>query len=260
MEILQSILMGIVQGVTEFLPVSSTAHLILVPWFLGWGGVINSMSFDIALHVGTLLALLIVFFKDWLEILLRKQRLLMLLVIATIPGAVVGKLLDKFVDSHLRSPWVIAASLVVVGIVMYLAEKQSIKLTGVNDLSVTDAVIIGVSQAIAIIPGVSRSGITISSGLILGMKRDEAARFSFLMSTPIIAGAAALHGIHMLNGRGEAIDPKIFIAGVAASFVAGLVAITWFLKFLKRFSLTFFVYYRFVLAVVVVLGIWLKKS
>lgn len=171
-----------------------------------------------------------------------------------------GKLLDKYVDEHLRSPWVIAGSLVIVAVVMYLAEKRSIKVTGVDALSVTDAVIIGVSQAIAIIPGVSRSGITISSGLILGMKPEEAARFSFLMSTPIVAGAAVLHGIHILHGKAEAIDPKIFIAGVAASFVAGLLAITWFLKFLKRFSLTFFCYYRVVLAFVVVLGIWLKSS
>ncbi|MBF0555255.1 MAG: undecaprenyl-diphosphate phosphatase [Nitrospirae bacterium] len=258
MEILQSIIMGIVQGITEFLPVSSTAHLILVPWFLGWKGVIDTMSFDIALHVGTFFALLVVFFKDWVEILLRKHRLLMILVIATIPGAVVGKLLDKYVDEHLRSPWVIAASLVVVGVVMYFAEKQSIKITGVDDISVLDAVIIGVSQAIAIIPGVSRSGITISGGLFLGMKREEAARFSFLMSTPIVAGAAVLHGIHILHGKAEPIDPKIFIAGVAASFVAGLIAITWFLKFLKRFTLTFFVYYRFALAAIIIAWIWLK--
>ncbi|MBF0567607.1 MAG: undecaprenyl-diphosphate phosphatase [Nitrospirae bacterium] len=259
MEILQSIIMGIVQGVTEFLPVSSTAHLILVPWFLGWKGVIDTMSFDIALHVGTLFALLVVFFKDWVEILLRKHRLLMLLIIATIPGAVVGKLLDKYVDEHLRSPWVIAASLVVVGVVMYFAEKRSIKITGVDDISVLDAVIVGVSQAIAIIPGVSRSGITISGGLFLGMRREEAARFSFLMSTPIVAGAAVLHGIHILHGKAEAIDPTIFIAGVAASFVAGLLAITWFMKFMKRFSLTFFVYYRFALAAIIIAWIWLKS-
>ncbi|MBF0487288.1 MAG: undecaprenyl-diphosphate phosphatase [Nitrospirae bacterium] len=258
MEILQSIIMGIVQGITEFLPVSSTAHLILVPWFLGWKGVIDTMSFDIALHVGTLFALLVVFFRDWVEILLRKHRLLMLLIIATIPGAVVGKLLDKYVDEHLRSPWVIAASLVVVGVVMYFAEKRSIKITGVDDISVLDAVIVGVSQAIAIIPGISRSGITISGGLFLGMKREEAARFSFLMSTPIVAGAAVLHGIHILHGKSEAIDPKIFIAGVAASFVAGLLAITWFMQFMKRFSLTFFVYYRFALAAIIIAWIWLK--
>ncbi|MBF0459041.1 MAG: undecaprenyl-diphosphate phosphatase [Nitrospirae bacterium] len=258
MEILQSIIMGIVQGIAEFLPISSTAHLILVPWFLGWKGVIDTMSFDIALHVGTLFALLVVFFKDWLDILLRKHRLLMFLIVATIPGAVAGKLLDKYVDEHLRSPWIIAASLVVVGIVMYFAEKRSIKITGVDDISVLDAAIIGVCQAIAIIPGVSRSGITISGGLFLGMRREEAARFSFLMSTPIVAGAAVLHGIHILHGKAEAIDPKIFIAGVAASFVSGLIAITWLLKFLKRFSLTFFVYYRFALAAIIIAWIWLK--
>ncbi|MCG6551678.1 MAG: undecaprenyl-diphosphate phosphatase [Candidatus Magnetominusculus sp. LBB02] len=257
-EIFRSIIMGIVQGVTEFLPVSSTAHLILVPWFLGWEGVINTMSFDIALHVGTLFALLAVFYKDWIEMLLKKRHLLMLLVIATIPGAVAGKLCDKFVDEHLRSPWVIAGSLAVVAIVMYFADKRGIKVTRVDDITASDAVIIGISQAIALIPGVSRSGITISSGLFLGMKRDEAARFSFLMSTPIVAGAAALHGIHLLHGKGEAIDPAIFISGVAASFVAGLIVIRWFLRFLKTFTLTFFVYYRIALSVIIIAWIWLR--
>jgi undecaprenyl-diphosphatase len=258
MEILQSVLMGIVQGVTEFLPVSSTAHLILVPWFLGWDGVINSMSFDIALHVGTLLALLVVFFRDWVEIFLRKRRLLMLLIIATIPGAAAGKLLDKFVEAKLRGPWIIAASLAAIGIVMYIAERRSSKITGIDDLGVADAVIIGISQAIAIIPGVSRSGITISGGLFLGMRREAAARFSFLMSTPIVAGAALLHGMHILHGTAEAIDPAIFIAGVAASFAAGLLAITWLLKFLSKYPLTLFVYYRFALAAVIMAWIWLK--
>ncbi|MBF0318209.1 MAG: undecaprenyl-diphosphate phosphatase [Nitrospirae bacterium] len=258
MEILQSILMGIVQGFTEFLPVSSTAHLILVPWFLGWGGAINSMSFDIALHIGTLLSLLVFFFRDWVELFLRKQKLLMLLAIATIPAAVAGKLLDKFVEANLRSPWIIAAALVVIGIVMYIADKRGSKLTGMDNLAVSDAVIIGISQAIAIIPGVSRSGITISSGLFLGMKREAAARFSFLMSTPIVGGAALLHGVQMLHGKSEAVNPMIFIAGVAASFVAGLIAISWLLKFLSKYSLTFFVYYRFALAVIIVAGIWLK--
>jgi undecaprenyl-diphosphatase len=262
MEIFHAIVLGIVQGITEFFPVSSTAHLILVPWFLGWKGGVDSLSFDIALHVGTLIALAVYFFKDWLEMFFQKQKrkLLFFIIVATIPGAVAGKMLDKFVESTLRSPWVIAISLIVVGIVMLISERIGIKVQTVEKLSVWDAVLIGIAQAFALIPGVSRSGSTISMGLFLGMKRDEAARFSFLLSTPIVAGAALLHGVHILKGQSVDFNMPMFAAGVFASFVSGVLAIKFLLSFFKRFSLNGFVYYRFILAVVIIItvSVWQK--
>ncbi|MEO5357225.1 MAG: undecaprenyl-diphosphate phosphatase [Nitrospirae bacterium YQR-1] len=263
MEIFHAVVLGIVQGVTEFFPVSSTAHLILVPWFLGWKGVVNSLSFDIALHVGTLIALAVYFFKDWLEmfIIKQKRKLLLFIVVATIPGAVAGKLLDKFVETTLRTPWVIAVSLIVVGIVMLITERIGIKVQTIERISLSDAVLIGIAQAFALIPGVSRSGSTISMGLFLGMKRQDAARFSFLLSTPIVAGAALLHGIHILKGQSVDFNLPMFASGVLASFISGMLAIKFLLSFFKRFSLNWFVYYRFILAAVIIISVtvWQKS-
>ncbi|MBF0536823.1 MAG: undecaprenyl-diphosphate phosphatase [Nitrospirae bacterium] len=258
-EVFQSIILGAVQGVTEFFPVSSTAHLVLIPWLLGWHGITESMSFDIALHVGTLLALLIYFFKDWLDILLKRHRLLGLLIVATIPAGVAGKLLDKLVEDTLRSPLVIAASLVAVGFVMLYVERIGTKKKSIQDMDIYDSIVVGIAQAIAIIPGVSRSGITISAGLMLDISREEAARFSFLMSTPVVAGAALLHGVKLLHGEVTAFDLNVFLCGITASFVVGLIAIKFLMAFFKRYSLGAFVYYRFVLAGVIVLLLWLKR-
>ncbi|MBF0609011.1 MAG: undecaprenyl-diphosphate phosphatase [Candidatus Magnetobacterium sp. LHC-1] len=258
-EILQSIILGAVQGVTEFFPISSTAHLVLIPWVFGWHGITDSMSFDIALHVGTLLALLLYFFKDWLDILLKKHKLLGLLIVATIPAAVAGKLLDEFVEETLRSPLVIAASLVVVGFVMLYVERIGTREKSIRDMDIYDSVMVGIAQAIAIIPGVSRSGITISAGLALNITREEAARFSFLMSTPVVGGAALLHGVKLLHGTGAGLDLNVFLCGIAASFITGLIAIKFLMAFFKKYSLRAFVYYRFTLAGVIVLLLWLKN-
>ncbi|MBF0316836.1 MAG: undecaprenyl-diphosphate phosphatase [Nitrospirae bacterium] len=257
-EALQSILLGAVQGLTEFFPVSSTAHLVLIPWLFGWHGITESMSFDIALHVGTLLALLLYFYKDWLDILLKKHRLLMLLIVATIPAAVAGKLLDNFVEETLRGPLVIAVGLVVGGFVMLYVERIGTKKRTIPDMDIYDCIVVGIAQAIAIIPGVSRSGITISAGLILNITREEAARFSFLMSTPVVGGAALLHGVKLLYGNGTDFELNVFLCGIAASFIVGLIAIKFLMAFFKKYSLGVFVYYRFVLAGVIVLLLWLK--
>ncbi|MBF0565809.1 MAG: undecaprenyl-diphosphate phosphatase [Nitrospirae bacterium] len=256
---LEAIVLGVVQGVAEFLPISSTAHLILVPWLFGWGGELDTLSFDIALHVGTLMAMIVYFFKDWLDIFLKKHRLLLFLVIATIPGAIAGKLLDHFVETSMRSPIIIAASLVVVGVAMLLVERTSRGSACVDDINVFDSILMGLSQALALIPGVSRSGATITTGLLLGMRREEAARFSFLMATPIVAGAAALHGIHVLkHGIGD-FKLVIFAAGVIASFISGIVTIRFLMYFFKKYSLACFAYYRIVLAVVIVVLLWMRS-
>lgn len=252
---LEAIILGIVQGITEFLPVSSTAHLILFPWFFGWKGELDTLTFDVALHAGTLLALIMCFWKDWLEIFLNNRRLLTLLIVATLPAGIAGILLNHVVENTLRNPLIIAVMLVVVGIVMLISEKAK-KGKVIKGVSLFDAVIIGIAQAIAIIPGVSRSGITISAGLFRGLERDASARFSFILSTPVILGATFLEGKKLVSGGNH--DPGLFMAGFITSAVTGFIAIKFLMYFFRRHPLNIFVYYRFMLAVIIIGGIWLK--
>jgi undecaprenyl-diphosphatase len=253
---LEAIILGIVQGLTEFLPVSSTAHLILFPWFLNWRGEINTLTFDVALHAGTLLALILFFWRDWLELIFKKQRLFGLIILASSPAGVAGFLLNDIVENNLREPLVISIMLIAVGILMLVAERTD-KYKGLEKTGLKDSLIIGLAQAIAIIPGVSRSGITISAGLFRGFEREAAARFSFLLSTPLIAGATALHLKEALISQTNH-DFRLFFAGIITSFITGFIAIKFLLKFLKKNPLNLFVYYRFVLSAVIIAGIWLK--
>lgn len=254
--IIEAVILGVIQGLTEFFPVSSTAHLILVPWFFGWKGDVNTLTFDVALHAGTLAALLFTFRKDWLELFTRKQKLLGLIIIASIPGGIAGFFLNDVAEKSLRQPFLISLMLVAVGLVMLAAERSE-KLKTIEKTNFIDALIIGVAQAVAIIPGVSRSGITISAGLFKGLKREASARFSFLISTPLIAGAILLHLKKFLTNR-EIYDLQLFTAGFISSSVTGFVAIIFLLKFLKKYPLNIFAYYRFILAVVIIAGIWLR--
>ena len=254
--IVEAVILGVIQGLTEFFPVSSTAHLILVPWFFGWKGAVNTLTFDVALHAGTLTALLFTFWKDWLELFIRRQKLLGLIIIASIPGGIAGFYLDDIAEKSLRQPLLISLMLVAVGLVMLAAERSE-KLKTLEKTNFIDALIIGVAQAVAIIPGVSRSGITISAGLFRGMKREASARFSFLISTPLIAGAILLHLKKFLINR-ELYDIHLFTVGFISSSVTGFVAIIFLLKFLKKYPLNIFAYYRFILAVVIIAGIWLR--
>jgi undecaprenyl-diphosphatase len=253
---LESIILGIVQGFTEFLPVSSTAHLILFPWFFGWKNGIDSLTFDVALHAGTLLALIICFWKDWVEMLLNNGRLLVLLIAATLPAGIAGILLKDAVETTLRSPFVIVFTLVSFGIVMLISERWK-RGKEIKGMTFSDAVIIGVSQAAALIPGVSRSGITISAGLFRGLEREASARFSFLLSTPVIFGAALVEGRKLISSAAN-YDLNLFMAGFVASGVTGFIAIKFLLYFLRKHPLNVFVYYRFILAVIIIGGIWLK--
>jgi undecaprenyl-diphosphatase len=252
----EAIILGIVQGLTEFLPISSTAHLILFPWFLNWRGEINTLTFDVALHAGTLLALILFFWRDWLELIFKKQRLFGLIILASIPAGVAGFLLNDIVENNLRKPLVISIMLIAVGILMLVAERTN-KHKGLEKTGLKDSLIIGIAQAIAIIPGVSRSGITISAGLFRGFEREASARFSFLLSTPLIAGATALHLKEALISQTNH-DFRLFFAGIITSFITGFIAIKFLLKFLKKNPLNLFVYYRFVLSAVIIAGIWLK--
>lgn len=254
--ITQAVILGVIQGLTEFFPVSSTAHLIVVPWFFGWKGDVNTLTFDVALHAGTLTALLFTFWKDWLELFTKKQKLLGLIIIASIPAGIAGFYLDDIAEKSLRQPFLISLMLVAVGLVMLAAERSE-KLKTIEKTNFIDALIIGVAQAVAIIPGVSRSGITISAGLFKGLKREASARFSFLISTPIIAGAILLHLKKFLINR-ELYDIHLFAAGFISSSVTGFFAIIFLLNFLKKYPLNIFAYYRFILAVVIIAGIWLR--
>ena len=234
MPLLQVIVLAVVQGITEFLPISSTAHLYLTSWLLGWQT--EALDFDIALHIGTLLAILLYFLSDWLQILAqgfgvrygrdeelkRNPMMLWLLAIATIPVGVFGFVFNKQAETTWRSPYVIGVMLVGVGVLMWLAERAGRMRRDLSSLNLPDSVAIGVAQALAIVPGTSRSGITISAGLFRDFDRRSAARFSFLLSAPAIAAAAgkALYDMHKQGGL-QAILNAPFLAGVAVSALTG---------------------------------------
>lgn len=257
MVMIEAVILGIVQGITEFFPVSSTAHLILLPWFFHWSGDLNTLTFDVALHAGTLLALILCFWRDWFAMLAHKRRLFSLIILASIPAGVAGFLFNDIIEESLRSPYIISISLIVIGIVMFLSEKM-FKHRNIDNLNLLDALLIGISQSVALVPGVSRSGITIASGLFRGLDRSSSARFSFLLSTPIVAGATLLHAKKMLLNGTASYDIDLFAAGFAASAVTGFMAIKFLLRFFQKYSLNIFVYYRFLLAAVILLGIWQK--
>jgi undecaprenyl-diphosphatase len=253
---LEAIILGIVQGITEFLPVSSTAHLILFPWFFNWSGEVDTLTFDVALHAGTLLAVILFFWRDWIDIIFKKQKLFGLIVLASIPAGVAGFLLNDIAENDLRKPLLISLMLIAVGFLMLIAEKAN-KYKNMEKTGLKDAIIIGIAQAFAIIPGVSRSGITISAGLFRGFEREASARFSFLLSTPIIAGATILHIKDAFTSQVN-YDFKVFSIGIITSCITGFIAIKFLLNFLKKYPLNLFVYYRFMLSVVII-SIWLKR-
>ena len=254
--VLQSIILGIIQGVTEFLPISSTAHLVIVPWLFGWSGEINTLTFDIALHLGTLLALLVCFYKDWISLFVINRRLLFLIIIASLPAGLVGFALNDFVELHLREPSIICLSLILIGIVMLYSERKN-RHKPIEVMGFFDACFIGIFQALAIIPGVSRSGITISAGLLRGYEREASARFSFMLSTPLIAGATMLHTLKFVRNK-SSYDTEMFLLGLSVAFITGLIAIKFLLGFLKKYPLNIFVYYRFLLSAVIITMIWMR--
>ncbi len=256
----EAIILGIVQGITEFVPVSSSAHLILFPWFLGWDGVVNSLAFGVALHFGTLLALLFYFRNDWVEVLRtasKKDGMLWNLLIGTIPAAVAGLLFRDWFEG-VRNPFLIVFTLCIVSVLMILSERRY-KESGsfeIDKITRKDALFIGIAQVFALIPGVSRSGITIIAGLKRGIRREASAKFSFMLSTPVVAGASMLEGKKLLSS-GD-IEADIFIIGIITSAAVGYVVIKFLLHFFQRHSLKPFAYYRFFLAFVIILIIWAK--
>jgi undecaprenyl-diphosphatase len=260
----QAIVFGAVQGITEFLPVSSTAHLILLPWFLGWPD--PGLAFDVALHIGTLVALLIYFRAEWIALTLSafdlvrgrtedaNARMALLIIIGTIPAAIAGALFEHKVEDSLRSPLVIATTLILLAIVLVIAELKGRRKKSLYDLSAADAVTVGFAQALAIVPGVSRSGVTITAGLFRSIKRDAAAKFSFYLSTPIVAGAAANQVLHIAKA-GVTIDEMTpLLIGIVSSGIVGYLAIAFLLRYLQTHNTFLFVYYRIALGIVVLLA------
>lgn len=266
--IYQVVVLAVVQSLTEFLPISSTAHLALIPRLLGWNNpALNSLDFDIALHFGTLAAVVLYFFRDWVRILANgfgvrcapdpelshNRRLLWFLALATIPVGVFGYIFKEQAETTWRNPFVIGTMLIVIGVVMYLAERVSRLKTGMGAVSLGDSIAIGAAQALAIVPGVSRSGVTISAGLFRHLNRESAARFSFLLSTPALAAAAmkTLHDLHKHGGLSA--DMRLpFLIGVIVSAITGWVVIAFFLRFLRTHTLRFFVYYRVLFGIIVI--------
>ncbi len=263
MPLYQVVILAIVQGITEFLPVSSSAHLALAPWLFGWND--QGLSFDIALHFGTLAAVLIYFFRDWVQVighgfgftwghdpeLRQNPKLLWLIAAATVPVGVFGSIFKKQAEAEWRSPILIGCMLIGVGVLMLIADRVSRLCKDIGHMSALDAMIIGLAQALAIVPGTSRSGITIIAGLFRNFERPAAARFSFLLSTPAIA-AAALNAFWGLHKSPEKLDMLPFIVGMSVSALAGCLVIGMFMKFLRRHTLKFFVYYRIIFGIIVI--------
>jgi undecaprenyl-diphosphatase len=268
--LLAAVVMGIVQGLTEFLPVSSSGHLILVPFLLGINDpFITSLEFSVILHIGTLAALLLYFARDWIRLVPAflgaardrsmnsdpDRRLAVLIAIATVPALFLGFVLHD-VEDLIRKEGIVALMLVVGAGILWLAERSGSQRRLALDLSLNQALAIGAAQSLALVPGISRSGISISAGLFAGLRRDEAARFSFLMATPITAAAAAYEVLQVIRGDSIAFQAGPLAAGLAASFVCGLLAIAVLLRFLRTQSTDVFVVYRVILAAIV-LVVWL---
>ena len=266
----QALVIGIVQGLTEFLPISSSGHLIAVPYLLGWSDpFLESLPFTVMLHLGTLAALVVYFWRDWVRLVpaglatIRDRsfrgdpdrRLAWLIVASTIPAAVVGLRVNDIIENEIRQVGMVVVALLVGAGIIWVADRWGAKAFGLDRLTFPGALGIGVAQAVALIPGVSRSGISISAGLFLGLTREAAARYSFLMSAPIIAGTGAYETKKLISGEtGVPIEVLPLIVGMTSAFVTGLLAIGFLLRWLRTHRMTIFVAYRLVLAGVIVVA------
>jgi len=278
MPLYQAIILALVRAFTEFLPISSTAHLTLFPWLLGWTD--PGLAFDVALHAGTLVAVLLYFFKDWLTLALcglglkypanapaeevaQHKKLFWYMVVGTIPGGLLGALFEKTIEERFRTPYVIAISLIVIGLVMWWADSKSRLARPIEQSNFGDAVTIGTAQALALCPGVSRSGITITAGLFRGFTREAATRFSFLLSTPLIAGAVVSHLPKLLKlhkAGGLDLPISTLLISILVSGVAGYFVIAFFLRYLQTHTLKVFVFYRLLFGIIVLVLAFLQAG
>jgi len=280
MVFIEAIILGIVQGLTEYIPISSSAHLIIVPWLFNWtDATLTSLSFDVALHMGTLIAVLGFFAADWARLIgawfasikERKiagnddRRLAWLILLGCIPGGIAGVLGESKIDELFHQPnvpiktnaiLVLAVIIILLAFALFIVERVAKHTRDMNSLTWKDVAIIGLAQALAIFPGVSRSGSTISAGMAVGLKREDAARFSFLLGAPIIAGAGLKSAWDLVQqsqaGAVAGNQWVLFILGFVAAAVSGYFCIKYLLRFLQSHSTDVFVYYRWVLAALIV--------
>ena len=270
MTILQAIILGIVQGLTEFLPISSSGHLILVPWLFNWHFLLNNpdlnKTFDVALHLGTFVAVLVYFWRDvvklvaaWVRSIARRSladpeaRLAWLLFVSTIPAAFLGVAFESFIEDRLGKPWIIAIMMIVFALVMYAVDHVAKLDRDLEALTWTDAILIGVAQAFALCPGVSRSGVTMMTGLAVRLDRESAARYSFLLSVPVVGGAAAYKALQVAKDGLPAGTATPFVVGILSAAVSGMVAIWFVLRYLKSHNFNLFVLYRIVVGVAILI-------
>ena len=266
MTILQAIILGIVQGLTEFLPISSSGHLLIVPWLFNWHFLLDNpelnKTFDVALHLGTFVAVVIYFWREigrllsaWVRSMTRRSladpeaRLAWFLVVSTIPAAFLGVAFESFIEERLGKPWIIAIMMIVFALVMYTVDHLARLDRDLEALTWTDAILIGIAQAFALCPGVSRSGITMMTGMALRLDRESAARYSFLMSIPVIGGAAAYKGLQVAQDGLPAGTAAPFAVGIAAAALSGFAAIWFLLAYLRRHSFDLFVIYRIAIGI-----------
>lgn len=256
--LLEALILGFVQGLTEFLPVSSSAHLILVSHYFSFSdSILNSNLFDSILHGGTFLSILFFFFKDIIETL-KNKRLTALIAVSTIPTFGIGFLIEPYKDTLFRDVTVCAVMLVIFGIYMMISEKVNKEKRDLRELNYRAFLFLGLMQALAFIPGVSRSGVTIASAFMLGVKRDRAVLMSFLMSIPVIA-AAFIYEMKKAVMLGDAVPFSAVSVGLLSSFVFGLLALGFLVKFIKRYKFANFAYYRFFIAVLIIISLWIGR-
>jgi undecaprenyl-diphosphatase len=266
--VLQAIIIGIVQGLTEFLPISSSAHLILLPPILGWDDeLINSATFVVMLHMGTLAALLAYFWRDVLDLISAgwaairerslagdpRRRLAFVLLASVIPAALLGLALESAIESFFREQLIVIPLILAGGAgILWLAERSGRRDRTIEQTRIADGLLIGAAQALALFPGISRSGITLAAGLFRGLERESAARFAFLMGIPIIAGAGLWKARELVSGAAGSVDIAVLAAGVVSAAVSGWLAIGLLLRYLRTHSLAIFIAYRLIAAVVFV--------
>lgn len=268
MDFISIIILGFIQGIAEFLPISSSAHLIIFRDLFGIGAGMDAhlaLTFDLALHFGTLLAIGIYFFKDFINMISKgftkgvkddEGKILWYLVAATVPAAIAGVLFEDVIENAIRNNYiVIALALAIMGIIIYCADKYSGDKKTIKKMTIKDAIIIGCSQVLALIPGFSRSGTTIATGRVLGLNREDAAKFSFYLSAPVVAGALVLQLFKKTTWTVIAGHIGTFILGILISFIVGLLCIKYLLKYLHSHNFKIFMIYRLILALIVLIMI-----
>lgn len=267
MSVLQALILGIVQGLTELLPISSSAHLDILPWLFGW--ITNPEfeaafeGFDVALHFGTLLAIGIFFFKDWISLIrggfnqvIKKEKtkegkMFWYIVAATLPGGIIGLLLDKFVGDGLKQPLIIATALIVMGVILYIIDKNAKSNVKYEDMNFKQTFLIGLSQCLAFIPGVSRSGITMTTARSMKIERESAAKYSFMLSAPIVLAATILK-------LKDFVFSIPFFVGIFASFIVGIFVIKFLLNYLKKGNFKIFAIYRVIFGIIIIACTFIK--